>query len=155
MDATNGSNGPLLILSENANKILSKHSHLDLTEDVELVDPVIRGCGGYSDVYLGRFIKNGTFVAIKRLQVHIQKERKLSKVSDTFGLPFRSSSEILQNISRELGIWSSLDHPNVLPLLGYTMNGGATFAFICQWMENGTAREYLREHPETDTFQMV
>ena len=68
---------------------------------------------------------------------------------------FAVRSKIQQNISRELGIWSSLDHPNVLPLLGYTMNGGATFAFICQWMENGTAREYLREHPETDTFQMV
>ena len=68
---------------------------------------------------------------------------------------FAFRSKILQNISRELGIWSSLDHPNVLLLLGYTMNGGATFAFICQWMENGTTREYLKEHPETDTFQMV
>jgi len=91
MNATNSSNNPLLNLSENANKILSQHSHLDLTEDVELVDPVIRACGGYSDVYYGQSIKNGTFVAIKRLRVHLQKQRKLSKASNTLGLLFRIS----------------------------------------------------------------
>jgi len=91
MNVTNGSNGPLLNLSEDANRILSQHSHLDLTKDVELVDPVIRGCGGYSDVYYGRFIENGTYVAIKRLRVHLQRERELSKASDTFGSLFRSS----------------------------------------------------------------
>ena len=81
MSSKNGSNGPLLNLSENANTILSQHSHLDLTDDIELVDPLIRGCGGFSDVYYGRFIKDGTYVAIKRLRVHIQKERKLSMAS--------------------------------------------------------------------------
>jgi hypothetical protein len=91
MNVTNGSNSPLLNLSEDANRILSQHSHLDLTKDVELVDPVIRGCGGYSDVYYGRFIKNGTYVVIKRLRVHLQRERELSKASDTFGSLFRSS----------------------------------------------------------------
>jgi hypothetical protein len=55
----------------------------------------------------------------------------------------------------ELRIWSLLSHRNVLPLLGYTLHGASTFAFITEWMVNGTVREYLMKHPETNTFQMV
>jgi hypothetical protein len=73
-------------LTETANKVLSQHSHLDLTEKIELVDQVIRGHGGYSDVYYGRFVTGGTYVAVKRLRVHIQKERQLSKACYTLRL---------------------------------------------------------------------
>jgi hypothetical protein len=67
-------------LTEAASSLLSHHSHLDLTERVQLVDESIRGHGGCSDVYYGRFVDNGKCVAIKRLRVHFQKERQLSKV---------------------------------------------------------------------------
>jgi hypothetical protein len=72
-------------LFETASEVLGQHSHLDLTKEIELVDDVIRGHGGYSDVYYGRFVMGGKYVAIKRLRVHIQKERQLVKA----GRPFR------------------------------------------------------------------
>jgi hypothetical protein len=71
-------------LTEATNEVLDQHSHLDLTEKIELVDQVIRGHGGYSDVYYGRFVDGGKYVAVKRLRVHIQKERQLSKARHAF-----------------------------------------------------------------------
>jgi hypothetical protein len=71
-------------LSQATSELLSRHSHLNLTDEVELVDSVIRGHGGFSDVYCGRFIRTGKYVAIKQLRVHIQKEQQLSKASIVF-----------------------------------------------------------------------
>jgi hypothetical protein len=70
-----------ILLSESLKDLLSKYSHLDLTNEVVLVDEVIRGCGGYSDVYFGRLSKTGKYVAVKQLRVHIQREEQLSKAS--------------------------------------------------------------------------
>jgi serine/threonine protein kinase len=144
-------------LTDAASELLSEHSHLDLTERVQLVDESIRGHGGCADVYCGRLMDSGKYVAVKRLRVHFQKEQQLSKACYTFRSLRRyvSLTNILQNISRELRIWSLLNHPNVLPLLGYTLHGGSTFAFISEYMMNGTAWEYLKLYPETDKFQMV
>jgi hypothetical protein len=72
---------PRFTLSETVSKLLFKHSHLDLTDEVELVDQMIRACGGYADVYCGWYGKIGKFVAVKQLRVHIQREEQLSKVS--------------------------------------------------------------------------
>ena len=62
--------------------MLRRHTRFDLTEKIEFVDEMIRGHGGYSDVYYGRFINTVKYVAIKRLRVHIHKEHQLSKASN-------------------------------------------------------------------------
>jgi hypothetical protein len=144
-----------LTLSEKASHILSQHSHLDLTDVIEYVDDDIRRCGGFSDVYYGRHITCNKYVAIKRLRVHIQREIKLSKVCDPLARSHEVGSHITQNIARELRIWASLTHPNVLPILGYVFSQGATFAFISEWMENGTIRDFLERHPGADRIEMV
>ena len=48
-----------------------------------------------------------------------------------------------------------MDHANILPLLGFTFHAGASFSFISEWMDNGTARDYLKTHPEANVFEMV
>jgi hypothetical protein len=68
-------------LTATTSRILSQNSHLDLTNRIEFVDQVVRGHGGYSDVYYGRFVEDDRYVAIKQLRVHIQKEQQLSNVS--------------------------------------------------------------------------
>jgi hypothetical protein len=143
-----------ITLSESLIDLLKEHLHLNLTKEVVLVDEVIRGCGGFADVYFGRHSKTDKYVAVKQLRVHIQREEQLSKASNAL-FPCSVLNKFSKNISRELRIWSSLDHPNILPLLGFTLRGNASFAFICEWMENGTLREYLKKHKEADIFQMV
>jgi serine/threonine protein kinase len=151
----NDGDDPSLVMSDKASHILNQHSHLNLTDVIEFVDYDIRGCGGYSDVYYGLLATCNKYVAIKRLRAHVQREMELSKVCNTLAHYLEACSHIAQNIARELQIWASLTHPNVLPLLGYISSQGATFAFISEWMENGTVRDFLKTHPDTDRMKMV
>jgi hypothetical protein len=76
--------GDYLKLIHAASEVLDDHSHLDLTESVELVDESVRGVGGYADVYYGRLVDSGKYVAVKRLRLHFQKEQQLSKAYNMF-----------------------------------------------------------------------
>jgi hypothetical protein len=71
-------------LTHAASEVLHDHSHLDLTERVQLVDESIRGVGGCADVYYGRLVDSGKYVAVKRLRVHIEKEVQLSKAFNVY-----------------------------------------------------------------------
>lgn len=54
----------------------------------------------------------------------------------------------IQKLSREIRIWAQLSHPNVLPLLGYFVEGtGAMPSLVSEWMENGTLTEYIKRLP--------
>ena len=55
---------------------------------------------------------------------------------------------------REVVLWGALRHPNVLPLLGVTMNEGQ-FAIISEWMVNGTIKDFIKEHREANPFELV
>lgn len=57
-------------------------------------------------------------------------------------------------ILRELRIWSSLDHPNVLPLLGYVMHGSYP-ALISKRMVNGSLMNYMKKFPDIAIVRMV
>ena len=52
----------------------------------------------------------------------------------------------IQNLGREVRLWSKLDHPNVLPLLGYFFEGSKPIPnLVSEWMKNGTLIEYMRD----------
>ncbi len=45
-------------------------------------------------------------------------------------------------------LWSRLAHPNVLPLLGFLLDGrDAIPNLISEWMDKGTMTSYMRERP--------
>ena len=46
---------------------------------------------------------------------------------------------------REVHSWSKLDHPNILPLIGFTMDFENTVSVISPWMEKGNARQFVRD----------
>lgn len=53
-------------------------------------------------------------------------------------------------------IWSTLNHKNVLPLLGYFIEGGEFPNFISTWMENGSLFDYIKLIPDgIETFSLV
>lgn len=55
---------------------------------------------------------------------------------------------MLQKLTKEIRIWSQLSHPNVLPFLGYFVEGeGAMPSLVSEWMENGTLTVYLEKIP--------
>ncbi len=62
----------------------------------------------------------------------------------------------LQNIAKEIRIWSELIHPNILPILGYCLEGDYP-SLVTKWMAKGSLREYmpnLDKNPE-ETMSMV
>ncbi|THH03010.1 hypothetical protein EW145_g6607 [Phellinidium pouzarii] len=118
-------------------------SHLDL--EGKIVDaglpPVGYGC--YSDdIYVGYYTVASTAnmmkVAIKRLRLHVLGDARF-----------------LKTLAKELRIWSDLDHPYVLPLLGFFIEDNNYPSLVSAWMENGTVQQYLQLHPECDFQQMV
>ena len=50
--------------------------------------------------------------------------------------------------------WNALRHPNVLSLLGVTMNGGR-FAMVSEWMSNGNINEFVVVHWDANRFELV
>ena len=50
--------------------------------------------------------------------------------------------------------WKVLHHPNVLSLIGVTMDNNQ-FAMVSEWMTNGNINEYIVAHGETNRFELV
>ena len=50
--------------------------------------------------------------------------------------------------------WKTLSHPNVLPLLGVTMNN-SQFVMVSEWMENGNINEFIKAHVDVNRLELV
>lgn len=51
-------------------------------------------------------------------------------------------------------MWKSLQHPNVLPLLGVSMSENR-FAMISEWMPNGNINQFVKARPEENRLELV
>lgn len=138
-------------------EVLWRFKKYDLTSQVSKQGAAVAR-GGYFDVYHGR-LGHGprrTLVAIRQLQHLFKDTDSMIKVRCS-GLQrlFGSSSVASQSIAQEIRIWSQLHHPNVLPFLGFTLNCGPYPASVSQWMENGTAEQYLKRDPSACYLSVV
>ena len=61
---------------------------------------------------------------------------------------------IVQRFCKEAIRWKALNHPNVLPLLGVSMEE-RRFVMVSEWMENGNINEFIRSHTDVDLFELV
>ena len=50
--------------------------------------------------------------------------------------------------------WKSLEHPNVLSLMGVTMSE-AQFAMVSDWMANGSISEFVGANPDVNRLELV
>ena len=51
-------------------------------------------------------------------------------------------------------MWKSLQHPNVLPLVGVTMSE-TQFAMVSDWMANGNINDFVKAHPDANRLELV
>ncbi len=137
--------------------LLNTLRDIDLSNDIFGKSAYLNAHGGCSDIFTAKSRRHGNItVAVKQIRVHIFHNKDVSKVSlfnTTYDVDGRNDS-LAQMILRELRIWSSLDHPNVLRLLGYVMHGPYP-ALVSQWMVNGSARNYMEKFPNTSVVRMV
>jgi len=60
-----------------------------------------------------------------------------------------------KSVFREIKVWARLEHINVLPLLGYSLEWSAFPALVSPWQPNGTANDYVRDKPQTVVLHVV
>ncbi|KAM6500567.1 hypothetical protein JOM56_003581 [Amanita muscaria] len=116
----------------------------DLSDQIECTTELI-GRGGYGSVYKGRWLgaaaNTKPIIAIKIIDlVPLKDEVKRKR---------RVKAPFVKLITRELSLWCSIQHENILPLLGIALINGDTNipAFVCPWMENGNAKEFCSRNP--------
>ena len=51
-------------------------------------------------------------------------------------------------------MWGTLDHRNVLPLLGVTIDD-RLFAIVLDWMEHGNINRFIKAHEDVNLFELV
>ena len=59
-----------------------------------------------------------------------------------------------QNFCREVVTWKRLSHPNVLELIGATMDDTA-YTTVTLWMENGSIIDFLRKDVEANPLKLA
>ncbi|KIJ05090.1 hypothetical protein PAXINDRAFT_21625 [Paxillus involutus ATCC 200175] len=114
----------------NLNDIRSKFAP-DLTGHVvrDGQDPLASGSSG--DIYRGILRMSG-----RAIDVAVKAIRTYSANGD-------DPVKIQKRFRWEIRTWLNLNHINVLPLFGTTMNFGLFPAMVCPWVENGTLSSYL------------
>ena len=60
----------------------------------------------------------------------------------------------LQRFCREGVAWRHLRHPNILPLLGVTLNE-QRFALVSEWMDHGNINEFIKRDKHVNRVELV
>ena len=110
--------------------------------------------GGFGDVWRGQY--NGQEVAAKALRVSLSTDFKPTrKVSPPqLAVSVNKPTRPHQRFCREVTLWKTLHHPNVLPLLGVTM-AEKRFVMVSEWMENGNINEFTKAQTDVNLFELV
>ena len=119
-----------------------------ITEKIAVEDEVLAS-GGFADVRRGSYM--GHLVAVKTLrfaeQDDLLKIRKVS-VDVIFSATWDAVSIILlQQFCKEVVLWNTLSHPNVLKLVGVQGDmGKGQFTTVSEWMAHGNIMEYIKKN---------
>ena len=60
----------------------------------------------------------------------------------------------MQRFCKEVLAWRTLQHPNVLPLIGVSISE-TRFAMVSDWMENGNLSEFVKKSPNVNRLELV
>ncbi|KAF9645811.1 kinase-like protein [Thelephora ganbajun] len=114
-------------------RLAARHGRLPdsviITDKIEVEDKILAS-GGFADVRSGSY--KGHRVAVKTLKVAMNDD-----------VP-----KIRKQFCKEVVLWSTLSHPNVLKFAGVQgdMEEGQ-FITVSEWMTHGNIMEYIRKNP--------
>jgi serine/threonine protein kinase len=127
-----------------------------ITEKIEVSDGILAS-GGFADVRCGKYM--GRLVAVKTMRVpehgDFLKVRKVS-IDDPFPATWNAISIIFpQRFCKEVVLWSTLSHPNVLKLVGVQGDmGTGQFVTVSEWMAHGNIMGYIKKN-RTNRLELV
>ena len=115
--------------------------------------------GRFADVLKGEH--RGREVAVKVLRGRNRSSHDIANASHSFWGSYLAgvigelnTKQPLQGFCKEVVTWRSLQHPNVLPLLGAIMTEGR-FAMVSEWMTNGNINKFISENQSANRFELV
>ncbi|KLO19855.1 kinase-like protein [Schizopora paradoxa] len=111
--------------------ILFEKSHLNVGQYITNKQEHPSVLGASCDVFSAWSVKHNTQVAVKRIRAFMLEDKKLTK-----------------RLAREIRIWASLEHKNVLPFLGFFTEGDKKIpSLVSKWMMNGPLHKYMLTFP--------
>ena len=118
-----------------------------ITDSIDVEEKILAS-GGFSDVRCGTYLGRHR-VAVKTLKVtELDDVVKIRKVS--IGVVFSAAGRtelFFQQFCKEVILWSTLNHPNVLKLFGVEGIEEGKFVAVSEWMEHGNIVEYIKKYP--------
>ena len=60
----------------------------------------------------------------------------------------------MQRFCKEVLAWRTLQHPNVLPLIGVSISE-TRFVMVSEWMVNGNLNEFVKKNPDANRLELV
>lgn len=133
----------------------------DLTSVLKWSDKKI-GSGGFGQVWKGRLADEDRRVAIKMVNLKYHESRAVT-VAHSKVLLFLLTCKVgkvetdiyLKRFQNEAGIWSLLQHKNVLEFLGIADSPTMPACLVSPLMEKGNVRSYLAHNPRTPRLPLV
>ncbi|KAI5120170.1 hypothetical protein M0805_008437 [Coniferiporia weirii] len=114
-------------------------NHLNLTERVAFSRfDTPRGGDVYGDLYSGTY-----------------ESPDHGKVVVAVKYPRYFNATLVKITAKEVYIWSRLDHPNLVRLLGFITEDSCLPSLVFEWMENISVLDYVKEHPGCDVTQLI
>ena len=108
---------------------LNPYDWLIKSSDIQLVKKI--GTGAFGNVFYGK-LRGTTEIAIK-----VANPLSLSSG--------KNDPQIIEEFSRELSIWSSLKHPNIVLFIGACIDpANSSIMIVSEFMQNGTLNDAFR-----------
>ncbi|KAG8985672.1 hypothetical protein FRB90_004508 [Tulasnella sp. 427] len=103
-------------------------AELTIEEDVEL------GVGAYGEVFFATLNRNSTSVKVAVKQLRIAQAKGVRR-------------RIAIRLARELKVWATANHPNILALVGFYVSDNYGCAqLVSPLMSNGNVNKYIEGH---------
>jgi len=121
--------------SSSLRSVVEGHPLVDLTDRIERHSAIRTSNGAFSDVYKAYITGSSSQVAVKVLRYYESPDPGENR---------RVLDRLNNKLRRELGILRSLEHPNIVPLLGVATIFGPTLGVVLPWMSHGTLYSFMK-----------
>ncbi|KAJ3561361.1 hypothetical protein NP233_g10243 [Leucocoprinus birnbaumii] len=115
--------------------------HISILKDVQLTDDRYYTCGGFADIFRGRWIQQTGEIRLVAVKVARRRDPDDSECNH-------------KRFAREANLWAQLNHRNLVPLFGLHFQHDIP-GLVMPLYENGDLISFVRQHPEANKLSLI